>query len=90
MFTTLLALSVARPAALTVSPDGARLWLGLKNSDDQGTRVDVRAELSVNESLVAEGESRCVSNLKRNPAQAKQVSIPFGPVKDKVLVSGDV
>ena len=33
-----------------------RVWLGLKNSDDQGTRFDLRAEIYKNGVLVASGE----------------------------------
>jgi len=68
----------------------ASLWLGLKNSDDQGTRFDVRVALRVNGTLVAEGETRCVTGLTRNPGQAKEVSVPFGPVASNALVTGDV
>jgi hypothetical protein len=68
----------------------AKLWVGLKNSDDQGTRFDVRASLYVNETLVAEGETRCVTGVTRNPSNAKEVTVPFGPVSTNSLVSGDV
>ncbi len=68
----------------------ARLWLGLKSHAGRRTRFDVRAALYVNGTLVAEGETRCVAGLTRDPADAKEVSIPFGPISDGELVSGDV
>jgi len=56
---------------------GAQLWLGLKNSDDIGTRFDVRAVLYKNGSVVAEGQVQCIQGVTRNPALAKQVGVPF-------------
>ena len=41
---------IAGAAPLTVSEPGARLWVGLKNGDDQGTRFAVRTELYVSPS----------------------------------------
>lgn len=38
----------------------ARAWVGLRNSDDQGTKFDLRVELRVNDSLVASGLTRCI------------------------------
>jgi hypothetical protein len=68
----------------------ATLWVGLKNSDDQGTRFDVRAQLYVNSTLLAEGLTRCVTGVTRNPSQAKEVAVPFGPVAVNQLAPGDV
>lgn len=56
------------------------VWLGLKNSDDQGTYFDVRAEVSKNGTLLASGETRCVQGITRNPANAREVSVALGPV----------
>lgn len=36
------------------------VWLGLKNSDDQGTSFDLRAEILKNGMLVASGETQCI------------------------------
>lgn len=58
----------------------ATVWLGLKNSDDQGTYFDVRVEVSRNGTLLASGEIRCVQGVTRNQAKAKDVSVAFGPV----------
>lgn len=59
------------------SVEQATLWIGLKNSDDQGARFDVRVEVEENGELVASGEARCVKNVTRNPAQAVAVSVPL-------------
>ena len=67
----------------------AQVWLGLKNSDDQGTRFDVRVLLRVKGSVVAEGLTRCVTGITRNPSNAKQVSVPFGAVAPNALGPGD-
>ncbi len=55
------------------------VWLGLKNSDDAGTRFDVAAEVWKNDALVAEGETFCITGVRRNPNLAKEVSVPFAP-----------
>jgi Tol biopolymer transport system component len=72
------------------SPTAATTWLGLKNSDDQGTRFDVRAELYQNGTRVAEAETRCVTGLTRNANQAAEVAIPFSARPDLTVASGDV
>ena len=54
-----------------------RTWIGLKNSDDQGTRFDLRAEVYKNSTLVATGEIFCVQGVTRNPDQAKEVAVPL-------------
>jgi len=58
----------------------SRVWFGLKNSDDQGTYFDVRAEVFKDGTLLASGETRCVQGITRNPANAKEVILTFGPV----------
>jgi hypothetical protein len=55
------------------------VWLGLKNSDDAGTRFDLAAEVWKNGTLVAEGETFCITGVTRNPNLAKEVSVPFAP-----------
>jgi hypothetical protein len=65
----------------------ARLWIGLKNSDDQGTQFDLRAEVYVNGTLVSAGVTRCITGVTRNPSKAKEVTVPFGPIAD---APGDV
>jgi len=53
------------------------VWVGLKNSDDQGTQFDVRAEVYQNTTLVAFGETRCITGVTRNQVLAKAVTVAF-------------
>lgn len=72
----------AAPSATTTllnSLSSLTLWLGLKNSDDQGTRFDLRVELYRNGSLVASGESYCITGVTRNPSLAKEVMVSIPP-----------
>lgn len=65
----------------TVSALGsAVMWVGLKNSDDQGTRFDVRVDVARNGSVFASGELRCVTGVVRNAAQASRISVPFASI----------
>ena len=54
------------------------VWLGLKNSDDQGTNYDVRAELTRNGVLVVTGQTLCITSITRNPANALDAAVSFG------------
>jgi thiol-disulfide isomerase/thioredoxin len=54
-------------------------WVGLKNSDDQGTRFDLRAEVYRNGLLVAAGERYCIDGVTRNANLAKEVTVAFAP-----------
>ena len=58
-----------------------RVWLGLKNSDDQGTRFDLRVEVYKNNGLVAVavGHAFCIQGVTRNPNLAKEVTLKFDP-----------
>jgi hypothetical protein len=56
----------------------ATLWIGLKNSDDQGTQFDLRAEVYRNGTFVAAGETKCITGVTRNPNLAKKVTVPIG------------
>jgi hypothetical protein len=60
-----------------VELDALNLYLGLKNSDDQGTWFDVRADVMKNGQVVTSGLLRCVQGVTRNPNQALQVDIPL-------------
>jgi hypothetical protein len=61
-----------------LSLDGSHVWLGLKNTDDIGTRADVRVEVRKNGSaLVGAGETYCVQGLTRNASSAKDVPVTF-------------
>lgn len=56
------------------------VWLGLKNSDDQGTQFDLRAEVLKNSTVVVTGLTRCITGITRNPANAKEATVAFGSV----------
>jgi RHS repeat-associated protein len=67
------------------------VWLGLKNSDDIGTRFDLRAEVYRNgQSLITSGELYCIQNITRNPDLAKEVVVSFGSFSPADFGSGDV
>jgi hypothetical protein len=65
-------------------------WIGLKNSDDQGTQFDLRTEIYRNNVLVTVGETRCITGVTRNPSLAKEVAVPVGSVSNPNLGPGDV
>jgi len=68
----------------------AKLWVGLKNSDDQGTQFDLRVELYKNSThLLSAGEKLCVTGMTRNPNLAKEVEVVFSPVAQDNLSAGD-
>jgi hypothetical protein len=54
---------------------GLHVWLGLKNSDDQGVNVDLLAEVYKNSEKIAEGLVRCITGLTRDPGRAKEVVV---------------
>jgi hypothetical protein len=56
------------------------VWLGLKNSDDQGTRFDLRADILKNGTVVASSETDCIQSVTRNPDLAKEVIASFGAI----------
>ena len=64
-------------AATLIGLDDLHVWVGLKNSDDQGTQFDVRAELYANATLVSSGTTLCVTGVTRNPNLAKEVAVQF-------------
>ena len=60
-------------------------FVGLKNSDDQGTKFDLRAEVLADGTPVSSGEVHCISGVTRNRAKALQVAVAlsdpdFAPV----------
>ena len=69
--------------------ESATVWLGLKNSDDQGTQFDLRTEAYVNGVLIAAGETRCITGLTRNANQAKEVVVDLAAVAGSELELGD-
>jgi hypothetical protein len=55
------------------------VWLGVKNSDDIGTRFDLRAEVyKTGQSLITSGELYCIQDITRNANLAKEVVVSFG------------
>jgi len=66
-----------------------QVWVGLRNSDDQGTRFDLKAEFMVGDTVIATGETDCITGVGRNPALAKEVVVSFGPA-DMALLPGFV
>ena len=72
------------------SLDDLNAWIGLKNSDATGARLDLRIELRRNGVLIAEGLTRCIQNLTRTAATAMPVAVPFGVFAPTSLAAGDV
>jgi sulfatase modifying factor 1 len=66
------------------------VWVGLKNSDDQGTYFDIRAELLKNDTAVASGEVTNIQGVTRNPDKAKEVVLDFGVIPTAEFNPGDV
>ena len=62
--------------------------LGLKNSCDQSTRFDVRAEVYKNQTLVASGEIFCMHGVTRNPDQAREVAVSFSSPSPMTTFNG--
>ena len=66
------------------------VWLGLKNSDDQGTRFDLRVEVYKNSGRVAVGNAFCIQGVTRNPNLAKEVTVTFDPFSPVLFDGADV
>jgi hypothetical protein len=70
--------TVPAAGALTALND-LHVWLGLKNSDDIGTRFDLRAEVSRNgQSFIASSDTYCIQGITRNASLAQEVVGSFG------------
>jgi hypothetical protein len=69
--------------------ESATVWLGLKNSDDQGTFFDLRAEVRINGGVVADGVTRCIAGLKRPANLASEVTVSLASLVDAELEPGD-
>jgi hypothetical protein len=67
-----------------------KVWLGLKNSDDQGTYFDLKVELLKNGVIIATGQTIDIRGITRNPDLAKEVTVAFGSISDDQLISGDI
>ncbi|MBI4752589.1 MAG: PQQ-like beta-propeller repeat protein [Acidobacteria bacterium] len=82
--------SIPPPATTLTELGDLKVWLGLKNSDDQGTRFDLRAEVYKNGVPIAAGETLCITGVTRNPALAKEVLVAFGTIPSVSITSTDV
>ena len=83
----------AAPAAAGTTLTGLsdlHAWLGLKNSDDQGTQFDLRAELYRDNTLIAAGTTRCITGLTRNQSQAKEATVAFGSISPTPIATSNV
>jgi hypothetical protein len=58
-----------------VSLGNLQTFIGLQNSDDQGTKFDLLAEVLADGVTVSSGEVRCISGVTKNPAKATPVTI---------------
>lgn len=77
-------------AESTETTPSAKVWIGLKNSDDQGTSFDLRAEFLKNGTVIASGEARCITGVTRNADKAKEVTVPLSLIANGDVVAGDV
>ena len=68
----------------------SHIWVGLKNSDDQGTNFDIQVELLKNGTPIASGIQRCVTGVTRNASLAKEVVFPWDASPTESVASGDV
>jgi hypothetical protein len=85
----LVAPAAASPARVGTSPvpirrltglDPAKVWIGLKNSDDAGIAFDLRAEAYVDAGLVASGQLNSFAGGSSGFANAHVATIPFSAV----------
>ena len=81
---------VATPRQELASLGSATLWIGLKNSDDQGTRFDLQAEVAINSTPVATASTLCIAGVTRNPNMAKEVMVLFDSFLPVSVDPGDV
>jgi hypothetical protein len=75
------------PALTALSP--AKVWIGLKNSDDTGLRLDLNAEVFQNGSLIGSGEVDGVSGGGSGFNRAILDQIPLTLFAPVVLLPGD-
>lgn len=66
------------------------VWVGLKNSDDQGTYFDIRAEVLKNGEVIASAEVKDIQGITRNPDKAKEAVVAFGTIPDTTFAVGDI
>ncbi|HKF42486.1 MAG TPA: PPC domain-containing protein [Thermoanaerobaculia bacterium] len=78
------------PCTAITAASPAHLWIGLRNSDDQGTNFDLKVELLKNGNVVTSGLKRCVTGVTRNPSLAKEGIVDFEAFSAKPVASNDV
>jgi hypothetical protein len=83
------AMPVGSPMQLNSLSD-LRVWIGLKNSDDQGTYFDLKAELRKNGNVIASGETKNIQGVTLNPNLAKEVTVAFGTITNNQFAAGDI
>ena len=76
-------------ASLLTALGPARIWIGLKNSDDVGTQFDLKAEVFRNGSLIGSGEVDGVSGGGSGFNRANLDQIPLALFAPVVLSPGD-
>jgi hypothetical protein len=82
--------AIAQPGSSLTSLGPARIWVGLKNSDDVGIRFDLRAEAHRNGTqLVGSGELASVAGGSSGFNNAKLNTITLTPVGGAAFQSGD-
>jgi len=79
---------VTVPVASILRPTPLEVWIGLKNSDDQGTYFDLKAEVLRNGVPVAEGVKVDIRGVTRNPDKALKVTIDLSSL-DVFVSPGD-
>jgi YVTN family beta-propeller protein len=77
------------PGKVLTSLGDALTWIGLKNSDDQGTKFDLRVQLFRNGSPVASGLRRCITGVTRNPNNAIEAPVAFDSFVPETFNAGD-
>ena len=80
--------AIARPAPASLC--SANVWLGLKNSDDVGTKFDLLAEVSSNGVLVGSGQLAGVPGGSSGFNNAVLRTIALSLSQPSLLASGDV
>ena len=69
--------TIPAAGALTGLSD-LHVWLGLKNSDDIGTRFDLRAEVYRNgQSFIASSDTYCIQGITRNANLVLEITSAF-------------
>lgn len=75
-----------QPQLSSLSP--AKVWIGLKNSDDVGTKFDLKAEAYRDGMLISTGQLNSFTGGSSGFANAHLATIPFDPFSPFVVPSG--